>query len=116
MPIPDELTAKVNELTEKIETGHNRIFIGKVGLFSPMLPGAGGGILLRDAGNGSFAAAPDSDGYRWMEAENVITLKRQDKVDYRYFDGLCNDAINTINQFGDFYEFVNEKIPEPVCA
>ena len=116
MPIPDEMTAKVNELTEKIETGHNRIFIGKVGLFSPMLPGAGGGILLRDAGNGSFAAAPDSDGYRWMEAENVIMLKRQDKVDYRYFDDLCNDAINTINQFGDFYEFIDEQCEMSLCA
>lgn len=116
MPIPEEMTAKVNELTEKIETGHNRIFIGKVGLFSPMVPGSGGGILLRDAGGGSFAAAPDSDGYRWMEAETVTNLKKQNQVDLRYFDGLCKDAINAISEFGVFNEFVGEETNLQSCA
>ena len=33
-------------LRERIETGHNYIFVGKVGLFCPIKPGCGGGTLV----------------------------------------------------------------------
>lgn len=93
---------------------HDYRFVGKVGAFCPMKDGVGGGTLLRDSGDGKFAAVvgtkkPTGKGsYRWMESEMVISLGLQDQIDMSYYDNLATKAIATINQYGDFDEFVSE--------
>ena len=89
------------------EGEHNYQFVGKVGLFCPMLPGAGGGELLREK-DGKYNSATGAKGYRWMEAEMVRNLGLDDKIDRGYYDNMVDEAIKTINKFGDFEMFVSD--------
>ena len=95
-----------NELLTKIEDGHSYRFIGRVGLFCPIKPGSGGGLLMREQ-NGKYYAATGSKGYRWMEAEMVKTLKKEKEIDEQYYTDLANEAIDTISQYGDFEWFAS---------
>ena len=89
-----------------IDKGHAYRFIGRVGEFTPVVEGCGGGRLLREA-DGKYAAATGSKGYRWMESEMVKELGMQDKVDHGYYRKLVDDAADAIRQYGDFEWFVN---------
>ena len=88
------------------EDEHNYHFVGKVGNFCPILEGKGGGILLREK-EGSYSAANGTKGYRWLEAEVVQTLHKEEDIDYRYFNSLVDDAVTKISQYGDFEQFVS---------
>ena len=94
------------ELLSDIEKGHDYKFIGKVGNFCPVLPGKGGGLLMRDQ-NGSYYSAPGSKGYRWLESEMVRGEYEKGKeiIDKRYYNDLVNEAVDTISQYGDFEMF-----------
>ena len=95
------------ELLERIEEGHNYIFIGRVGQFCPIKPGAGGGLLMREK-DGKYYAATGSKGYRWLESEMVRELSKEDSIDRSYYDKLVDDAVKTISKYGDFEWFVSE--------
>ncbi len=82
-------------------------FVGKTGLFVPIKPGCGGGVLVREK-EGKFHAATGTKGYFWLEAEMVIELGKWDDIDYSYFENLVNDAVDTISKFGDFEWFVSD--------
>ena len=99
------------ELKQRIDEGHNHIFIGKVSSFCPIQPGHGGGELLRESGkneDGSmkFASATGAKGYRWLEAEMVRELGKEDSIDRTYYRELVDKAVETISQYGDFEQFV----------
>ena len=81
-------------------------FIGRVGQFSPIKSGRGGGVLYR-VNNDKNYAAPGSTGYRWLESEMVRELNKQDDIDYSFYDKLVNDAVETISKYGDFEWFVS---------
>lgn len=104
------------ELDAKIAEGHNYIFVGRAGMFCPMKPGIGAGILVRDAGNGKYAAATGTSGYRWLESEEVVRMNMQNLVDDTYFKKLAEAAIDHISQFGDYYTFVEIDIPNAAEA
>ena len=91
------------------EDEHNYRFIGKVGSFCPIKDDCGGGILLREAkdkeGNIKYAAATGSKGFRWLEAEVVKELGKEDCIDQGYYINMVNEAIESIGKYGDFYEF-----------
>ena len=89
------------------EDEHNYRYIGKIGLFTPIKPGAGGGILLREK-DGKYNAATGSKGYRWLEAETVKELGLEKEIDRSYYDNLVNEAVETISQYGDFEWFVSD--------
>jgi hypothetical protein len=93
------------ELDTKIANGHDYHFVGKVGLFCPMKPNTDGGILYRYADN-KYSAATGSKGYRWMEAETVKNLDKESDIDHSYYTSLVDDAIDTINTYGDFEQFI----------
>lgn len=117
-------TAMYLDFNEKDENNHDNQFVGKTGLFCPVLDGVGGGVLLRqngdkfDAVNGT--KRPTGKGvYRWMEAEMVDALGLRDCIDYSYYRHLVDDAKETIQKFGDFEAFVAESqdyvsIPEGI--
>lgn len=87
------------------EDEHNYIFIGKTGLFCPIKPGCGGGILLRDQ-NDKYYAVTGTKGYRWLESETVKTLNKQNDIDDSYYRKLVDDAIATISKYGDVEQFI----------
>lgn len=121
-----------------IEEGHKYVFVGKVGQFTPIKPGKGGGLLMREQ-NGKYYAATGTSGYRWLESEMIFkktdsstiainpeTGKKKevakvsefydvsDIVDKSYYMKLVDDAVETISQFGDVEWFVSDDpyIPE----
>lgn len=97
------------DMNEDLPEGdHDYHFIGKAGAFSPIKPGLGGGILLREK-EGKYYAAAGSKGYRWLEAEMVKALKREGDVDRNYYNGLVDDAVKDISKFGDFEWFISDK-------
>lgn len=93
-------------LRERIEAGHNYIFVGKVGLFCPIKPGCGGGTLVckRDE---KYSAITGTKGYRWLESEIVKQNGKEDDIDKSYYSKLVDDAVSTISEFGDIEWFIN---------
>lgn len=85
---------------------HNYKFVGRVGRFSPIKTGCGGGLLLRKTDKG-YSAATGSKGYRWMESEEVKKLGKEKDVDRSYYDRLVDEAVETISQYGDFEQFIS---------
>lgn len=104
---PKSLYEQREELIEKIKLGHRYIFVGKVGHFTPIKPGAGGALLMRESAPGKYAAAQGTTGYRWMEAEKVAAANYYDYIDDSFYENQVADVIATIRQFGDYEWFVN---------
>lgn len=105
--ISDEEYSKLRErLDPIIATGHNYQFIGKVGNFCPILPGKGGGLLVREK-DGKYYAAGGSKGYRWLESE-IVRGVNEECIDRSYYNTLVDEAVATISQYGDFEWFVSD--------
>ena len=108
-------TALYLDMNEDLsEDEHDYKFIGKVGRFCPILPGNKAGILLREGkdkdGNRKFSAATGSKGYRWLESEMVYSFgELRKQIDRSYYDKLVDDAVNAINNYGDFEWFISDE-------
>ena len=98
------------DIQKAIDEGHDYHFVGRVGRFYPIRPGAGGG-LLRVLRNGKYSSVSGSKGYRWLEAEVVKDLHKESEIDPAYHDGQVNEAIAAINKFGSFERFVDTSKP-----
>jgi hypothetical protein len=93
-------------LKETIQTGHSYKFVGKIGNFCPILPGKGGGLLVRNKDN-KYYAVTGSKGYRWLESE-MIRGVNEEFIDRSYYNTLVDDAVATISSYGDFEMFVSD--------
>jgi hypothetical protein len=106
-----------DRLVPEIAKGHSYQFVGRVGLFCPVVDGAGGGILLRNQNDKYYAITGtkrrDGTPYRWLEAELVEKLDMADKIDRSYYDSLVDDAIEAISKYGDFLSFISD---DPLAA
>ena len=102
-----EDVAKISSLEQTIATGHNYIFVGRVGLFCPIKKDKGGGLLMREK-DGKYYAVTGTKGYRWLEAEQVKNLKLEDSIDITYYLNACADAIEDLSKYGDFEWFVSD--------
>ena len=102
--IPDD------ELMQTIASGHNYVFIGRIGQFCPIKDGCGGGVLVREKDGKYYAATgtkkPDGTPYRWLESETVRTLSKEDDIDRSYYNELVDAAVETISKYGDFEGFI----------
>jgi len=100
------------ELEDKLAHYHEYVFIGKVGLFTPIKQGCGGGLLLRESlkkdGVTGFDSVVGTKGYRWLESETVKEKHLEDSIDYDYYNNLVLAAIETISKFGDYEWFVSD--------
>ena len=81
--------------------------MGRVGLFCPIKEGCGGGVLYREK-DGKYYAVTGTKGYRWLEAETVKTLGKEDDIDKSYYLNLCNEAIDSISKYCYFDWFVSD--------
>ncbi len=101
-------TAIYLDMNEDLPEGeHNYKFVGRVGLFTPIKEGAGGGVLVRENGD-KYDAVVGTKGYRWLESEDVKTLGKQDCVDISYYRRLVDEAVENIAQFGDISWFLGD--------
>ena len=116
-------TAIYLDKNENLPEGeHDYHFVGKVGLFCPIKPGCGGAELVKTAidkdGNVKYDAVTGAKGYRWLEAEMVKTLGKEDDIDLSYYNELVDSAVHGsgsgasrkpgISDFGDFEWFVSD--------
>lgn len=88
------------------EGEHNYVFVGKVGKFCPMKKH--GGVLLRKADE-KYNAATGSKGYLWLEADVVKANHYEKDIDLSYYENLANEAIDTIEHYGDYYWFASDE-------
>lgn len=101
-------TALYLDMNEDLPEGeHDYHFIGKTGAFCPILPGRGGGLLCREK-EGKYYAATGTKGYRWLEAEMVKTLEKENDIDRGYYNALVDDAVDNISKYGDFEWFISD--------
>lgn len=77
-------------------------FLGKTGRFVPVLEG---GRVLYRVKDDKFYAVSGTKGHLWMEADVAKEVKDL-KIDMSYFEKLKNDAVQTIEKFGSFDDFV----------
>lgn len=103
----DTGSKRLEELEEIIKTGHDYHFIGRVGNFCPVKAGLGGGVLYREQ-NSKYYAPSGSTGYRWLESEIVRANYDRGIIDETFYINLVNDAIDSINKYGDFEWFVSD--------
>jgi len=95
------------ELEPKIAIGHDYHFIGKVSSFCPMKPNCGGGVLLREK-DGKYYAASGSKGYRWLEAEMVHQLGKENDIDQSFYATMCDKSVEAISKYADFKWFTSD--------
>ena len=96
----EELDARINE-------GHKRVFIGKVGNFCPVQPGYGGAEMVCLNEQGKYNAVTGTKDVRWLEAEYVKEHHMEDKIDYDYLENMCQNAIDDISKYsfdGNFFD------------
>jgi hypothetical protein len=103
-------TALYLDMNEGLLDGeHDYHFVGKAGVFLPIRSGCGGGLLLREK-EGKYYAATGSKGFRWLEAEMVESLGRENEIDLSYYHKLVDDAVENISKFGDIEWFMSEDV------
>lgn len=91
------------DFNEELPEGeHDYRFVGKIGKFTPIKPGCGGALLLREK-DGKYSAATGTKGYRWMESGMV---KDKSVIDISYYAKLVDDAKASISEYGDVEEFI----------
>lgn len=92
------------DMNEGLADGeHSYAFIGRVGLFCPIMEGHGGGLMYAKRGE-KYYAVGGTKGWRWMEAEDVQAGNRQDSIDYGYFDHITEEAKEHIKEFETGYK------------
>lgn len=84
----------------------NYTHVGRTGSFVPVREG--GGELLRVKDDKQFAVT-GTKGYRWIERDMAIQSGKpiEDLIDPTYFKKLQEDAINAIEFYGAFNDFVS---------
>ena len=93
------------DMNESNPDEHNYVFVGKVGRFVPVIPGADGGLLMREK-DGKYSAATGTIGFRWKEATDV---KDESIIDISYYEILADEAREAIAKYGDFSWFVSNE-------
>ena len=106
-----EYDQTVEQLENDISKCHNYQYVGRVGSFCPIQKDKGGGELVC-LNNGKYGAVTGTKDYRWLEAELVRVLGKEDQIDQSYYISLVDEAKDAISQYGDFEWFVSD---EPVA-
>ena len=101
-----EFNTLSEQLMRRIDEGHDYQFVGRVGNFCPILPGHGGGLLVREK-DGKYYSATGAKGYRWLESE-IVRGTNEEYIDRSYYNKLVDEAVATIKQYGDFEIFVSD--------
>jgi hypothetical protein len=83
-------------------------FIGRTGRFVPVREGANGASLYRIVDDKHYAVS-GTKGYLWLEADVVEKLgeKAVGNINMSYFERLADEAVKTIQKFGDFEWFIS---------
>jgi energy-coupling factor transporter ATP-binding protein EcfA2 len=93
------------EVADPVDGGTMMVHVGRTGSFVPVLDG--GGTLWRVKDDKQYAVA-GTKGYSWVQRE--VAQFRKDNgvlnVDYSYFEHLRQRALDAINNYGSYEQFV----------
>lgn len=88
-------------------------FIGKVGQFTPIMPGYGGGALVvkrnkttKDGDVIAYDSVTGTKDYEWVETKTITDKHLEDYIDKSYYENLVKEAIDTISKYGNYEEFI----------
>lgn len=93
---------------------HNYLFVGRVGRFCPIKPDCNGGILWRRyegkefAPPGTLKDPKKKIPYRWLEAEMVKELGKEDDIDISFYNQMVDKAVDAIAEYGDVEWFISD--------
>lgn len=107
-------TAMYLDFNENLPEGeHSYKFIGKAGQFCPIISGKNAGTLVRENKEKTkYDAVSGTKGYRWLESEEVRTLKMENLIDKSYYIKMCDEAVAHIKEFGDYEWLIDDKEAE----
>jgi len=89
-----------------MDTGEKH-YVGKGGVFTPVMPGTGGGQLVREKKDKSgFDAVAGTKGFYWLEADMVKALGKEHQIDKSYFETLVNEAYDSLMNYCDVEWFL----------
>lgn len=81
-------------------------YVGKSGLFYPVLQGTpGAGVLYRLSDEGKLYSVTGTKGFLWVEADVAESLGEAD-IDFRFFDKLLDAAKKKIGEFVDVDQLI----------
>ena len=103
------------KLKAEIPTHHDYRFVGRVGEFTPMKEGSGGGVLYR-VQDGRYYAASGTTGYRWLESENVKKYGKVKDIDKSFYTKLVDEAMDDIREIVDPEFFLSDAVPDKVLG
>lgn len=104
----DDVDDLIKEVETRISKGHDYKFIGRVGQFTPVIQGAGGGemVCIRQDREGTSAVS-NSKGTFWLESETLTDFDFEKYVNRDYYRKLVDAAVKAIGQYCDFDWFAN---------
>ena len=97
-------------LLDEIPNHHDLKFIGRVGQFTPIQAGKGGGILYR-VQDGKKYAISGTTGYRWLESSYVKLHGLEDIIDKSYYTKMVDEAKEDISKNIDAEFFISDEQP-----
>lgn len=90
-------------------TVDNLSFVGKVGEFTPVKSGMGGGLCVREnldkEGNIKYDAVTGTKGFRWAISQSIEN-KGIEIIDTTYYDYMVDDALRVIGKYTDAKAFI----------
>jgi hypothetical protein len=110
---PEEQASRYSEANDSEEDNAERIskmhFVGRTGVFYPVKPGHGGGLLWRVM-DGCLYSVSNTKGYLWKEAY----ITNSEDVDYTYYDDTVRKAMEAIVSVGSYRELIESStLPRP---
>ena len=81
-----------------------RRFIGKVGLFVPMIPEYGGELIRVAKDREGYVSS--TKGFYWLEYHQVLESNLEDFIDHSYHRHLVDDAVAKLQTVGDISGFL----------
>lgn len=89
-------TEKISEY-ESTNDSSLLIYVGKIGRFTPVLPGIGGGILLREV-DGKFHSVQGTKGFEWMETETLEAREDHACVNEEYYRLQVEECLDRLRE------------------
>lgn len=91
-------------------------YIGRVGQFTPVLTGKGAHLYRVNDGKRYAASGSTNketkERYDWLESKEVFNNHLEGIINKSFYISKCNDAIDTLNKFGNYDQFVTVDIPK----
>ena len=108
VPTVEMAFKRYEELCKQEDDSHNYVFVGRVGQFTPVKIGLGGGGLYR-CQDGKYYNAAGASGYLWVESEEIRQNENNmELVNLDYYNNLVNEAAQHMAAYGDLEWFLSD--------